>query len=204
MTTTELPLRCRCGTVQGIATDLSPKTGNRIVCYCDDCQAFAHFLERDDILDSHGGTDIFQMTPSQVTITLGADHLHCMRLSEKGLMRWYTGCCKTPVGNTAASAGVPVVGLIHSFVDHAAHGRSRDDVLGAPIGFVQTRFAVGRPPPHAGAMSLPALIVRSVRLLVGAWQTGKSRPSPFFNASTRTPVVEPRVLTRAERERLRP
>ncbi len=29
----------------GVATDASPATGNRLVCYCDDCQAFAWFLE---------------------------------------------------------------------------------------------------------------------------------------------------------------
>jgi hypothetical protein len=54
-----LPLRCRCGRVRGIAGDVSPSSGFRFVCYCGDCQAFAHFLDRADVLDAAGGTDIF-------------------------------------------------------------------------------------------------------------------------------------------------
>ncbi len=50
--------RCRCGEVRGIVTDASPHTANRVVCYCDDCQAFAHRLGRADLLDAHGGSDI--------------------------------------------------------------------------------------------------------------------------------------------------
>jgi hypothetical protein len=38
-----LPLRCRCGRVRGIASDVSPSSGFRFVCYCKDCQAFARF-----------------------------------------------------------------------------------------------------------------------------------------------------------------
>ena len=30
--------------MRGIATELSPTSGNRLVCYCDDRQAFARFL----------------------------------------------------------------------------------------------------------------------------------------------------------------
>ena len=65
----DLPLRCRCGRVRGVASDVSPSTGFRFVCYCKDCQAFARFLERADVLDSAGGTDIFQMPPGRVKLT---------------------------------------------------------------------------------------------------------------------------------------
>ena len=63
----DLPLRCRCGRMRGVAIDVSPSTGLRFVCYCKDCQAFAHFLERADVLDPAGGTDIFQMPPGRVS-----------------------------------------------------------------------------------------------------------------------------------------
>jgi hypothetical protein len=36
------PLQCRCGTIQGHVDD--PRSANRALCYCRDCQAFAHFL----------------------------------------------------------------------------------------------------------------------------------------------------------------
>ena len=84
--------------MRGEALDASPKTGTRVVCYCDDCQAFAKFLERPDVLDAKGGTDIFQMASWRLRITQGAEELRCMHLVEKGMTRFYTACCRTPVG----------------------------------------------------------------------------------------------------------
>ena len=43
----DLPLRFRCGYMRGAASEVSPSSGLRFICYCKDCQAFAHFLERD-------------------------------------------------------------------------------------------------------------------------------------------------------------
>jgi len=39
-----LPLRCRCGRVRGVANEVAPSAGFRFVCYCKDCRAFARFL----------------------------------------------------------------------------------------------------------------------------------------------------------------
>ena len=47
----------------GVASAVSPSAGFRFGCYCRDSQAFARFLERPDILDAAGGTDIFQVPP---------------------------------------------------------------------------------------------------------------------------------------------
>ena len=81
----DLPLRCRCSHVRGVASDVSPSSGFRFICYCKDCQAFAHFLERLEVLDPAGGTDIFQMSPARVKLTAGTDAVRCLRLSEKGV-----------------------------------------------------------------------------------------------------------------------
>ena len=143
-----LPLRCRCGHLRGVASDVSPSTGFRFVCYCKDCQAFARFLERADVLDPAGGTDIFQMPPGRVKLTAGTDALRCLRLSNK-VFRWYTDCCRTPIGNTAAGPRFPVVAVVHSFMDHEADGRSRDEVLGPPLCRIYERSAVGPLPPNA-------------------------------------------------------
>ena len=59
----DLPLRCQCGRMRGVASHVSPSSGFRFVCYCGDCQAFARFLDRADVLDHAGGTDIFHMPP---------------------------------------------------------------------------------------------------------------------------------------------
>ena len=51
------PIRCRCGTLTGYVSD--PGRARRGVCYCRDCQAYAHFLRNTGgILDEKGGTDV--------------------------------------------------------------------------------------------------------------------------------------------------
>jgi len=111
-----LQLRCRCGHVRGIANQVAPSAGFRFICYCQDCQAFARFLGRPDVLDPAGGTDIFHMPAARVKLTAGTDAVCCLHFSSR-VFRWYTDCCRTPIANTAGPR-FPVVGLIHSFMDH--------------------------------------------------------------------------------------
>jgi hypothetical protein len=197
----DIPLRCSCGKLQGIALGVSASVGCRMVCYCRDCQAYARFLARPGITDQWGGTDVFQVAPSRVRITAGMEALRCVRLSDKGLHRWYCGECMTPVGNTV-SPRVPFVGLIHTFMDHGGDGRARDQALGKPLGYVQTRSAVGSVPSPTGGASLLRVIGRSVRLLGKWWLTGAGSPSPFFDEQ-RVPRVQPRILSPEERAALR-
>jgi hypothetical protein len=171
-----------------------------VVCYCNDCQAFARFLARPGITDKWGGTDVFQMAPSRVRITAGMDVLRCVRLSDKGMHRWYCGECMTPVGNTV-SPRVPFVGLIHSFMDHETDGRARDEVLGKPLGYTMTKSAVSPVPSSTGGASLLRVIGRSVRLLGKWWLTGAGSPSPFFDEQ-RVPRAVPRILSAEERRAL--
>ena len=142
---TDIPLRCACGTIVGTAVAASAKAGNRVICYCNDCQAFVRFLGRPDIMDEHGGTDIFQMAPGRLQITAGRQALRCVRLSDRGLHRWYCGECKTPIGNTLGSR-VPFVGVVHSFMDHAGDGRARAQALGEPLCAVNHATATGTVP----------------------------------------------------------
>src|SRR5215831_10649790 len=108
--TPKAELRCRCGKVRGRVADPSPRTVNRVVCYCDDCQAFAHRLGRADLLNTQGGSDIVQVAPAALTFVQGQDRIVGLRLTPKGLYRWHTSCCNTPVGNTLGPA-VPFVGI---------------------------------------------------------------------------------------------
>lgn len=191
----DVPLRCRCGRVRGVASEVSPSSGFRFVCYCKDCQGFAHFLERPDVLDPAGGTDIFQMPPGRVTLTERADAMRCVRLSDKGVLRWYTDCCRTPIGNTAERPGFPIAAVIHAFMDHEASGRSRDEVLGPRLCRIYERSATGPLPPDAPPpLSFRIAMRRSSRLL-GWWMRGLARPSPFFDERTKAPRTEPRVIS---------
>jgi hypothetical protein len=196
--TVDLPLRCLCGRVRGVATSVSPSTGFRFVCYCEDCQAFARFLERADVLDAAGGTDIFQMPPGRLKLSEGTDAMRCLRLSSK-VLRWYTECCRTPMGNTAAGPQFPVVALIHSFMDHEADNHSRDEVLGPPLCRIYERSAIGPLPPNAPPPASTRVFARRASKLLSWWARGLGRPTPFFDERTRAPRAVPRVLTRSER-----
>jgi hypothetical protein len=183
--------------VRGVANEVAPYTGFRFVCYCQDCQAFARFLERPDVLDTAGGTDIFQMPTGRVKLTAGTDAVRCLHFSSK-IFRWYTDCCRTPIGNTGGPR-FPVVGLIHSFMSRDAGGRSRDEVLGAPLCRIYERSAVGPPPPNAPAPPSLGLIALRASRLLGWWLRGLGRPTPFFDDHTNALLSVPRVLTPSER-----
>jgi len=197
--TFDLPLRCRCGAVRGVARDAVPSKINRCFCYCDDCQAFAHHLGRaDDVLDAHGGTEIVQMSPANVTFAAGADKIAAIRLTDKGLVRWYASCCNTPIGNTMASAGVPFIGVVRAFITapSAALGpiRGRAFAKSAKGG----RDAV----PKDGLPDL-LMVARMIGKLLRWRLRGDHTRSALFDAATGKPLVEPRVLDAAEREDLR-
>jgi hypothetical protein len=197
----DLPLRCKCGRVRGVAIDVLPSTGFRFVCYCRDCQAFARFLARTDVLDPAGGTDIFQMPPARIKLTAGTEALRSLRFSDR-VLRWYSDCCRTPVANTAAWPGFPLAGVIHSFMDHEASGRSRDEALGPPLCRVFGRSAIAPLPPNASPPPSFGLYARRIPSLLGWWARGLARPSPFFDELTKAPRAEPRVLTASERSGL--
>ncbi|MDB4985668.1 MAG: hypothetical protein JWN04_846 [Myxococcaceae bacterium] len=199
---TQIPLRCECGSIRGTALDIAPHTGTRLICYCDDCQQFARYLGKTDVLDTHGGTDILHLAPAQLRITQGSESLRCVRLSPKGLLRWYAGCCNTPIGNTMAKPGMPFVGLVHAFMDHAGDARSRDEVLGPPRGRIHGRFARGGLPAGAHPKAPLKLIAGIGARMLAAWIARKQAPSPFFAPHTGAPVVEPVVLTKEQRSAL--
>ncbi|MCG8589625.1 MAG: DUF6151 family protein [Proteobacteria bacterium] len=199
----DLPIRCRCGNLRGRAQGVSGERGNRIVCYCDDCQAFGDFLGPDGVLDTHGGTDIFQMSPARLEFTRGLDQLACLRLTSKGMLRWYAACCKTPIGNTMATRQIPFVGLIHACVDHEADGRSRDEALGPVRAGVNARFARGdRTQLDAHDRAPLSMGLGILGRLVAARLRGDHAASPFFDRGTGEPVAVPLVLSEDERRGL--
>jgi hypothetical protein len=188
-------LRCRCGEVRGRVSNASRDSVNRVVCYCDDCQAYLHYLGRADLLDPHGGTDIVQVAPASLRFARGAERIVGLRLTPKGLYRWYASCCKTPVGNTLGPA-IPFVGI-------AATTLEKPDLVGAPRGAILGRYAVGLPPEGSTKLS-PRLLAHVVRLILGWKLGGKTWPHPFFDRATRAPTPPLTTLSSAERDSIRP
>jgi hypothetical protein len=192
------PLKCRCGTVRGTVAE--PKLANHAICYCRDCQAFAHFLGRPaEILDERGGSTIFQTLPKYVTITQGSEALACMRLTEKGLMRWYAGCCNTPIGNTAATAKLSFVGLVHSCLEGSK--TSLEESFGPVRAVVNTHSATGDPKPKSRGMA--ATVAWLIPVMIKARIDGGYKKTPFFNIDSGAPVAQPKVLSAEEWSRIK-
>lgn len=192
---TDLSLRCRCGEVRGVVTDVTPSSCNHALCYCKDCQAFARFLDREDMLDAQGGTDIVQVAPSQVRIEQGIDQLRSMRLHDKGMIRWYADCCRSPLGNTM-SMRVPFVGLpTVCFAE-----RPDASVIGNAVG-ANAKSATSQPPGDAYQVISVRWALRAAAQLFGWWIRGKGKPTPYFEVATGKPIVAPHVLSTEDRKR---
>lgn len=182
----DLNLQCQCGKVQGTAHNVTPSTGNHLVCYCQDCQAFARHLGTAGILDEHGGTEVFQMSYADIEITQGTENLRSIKLTPKGLIRWYADCCKTPIGNTM-SAKFPFVGLIHTFM----HDADKDLKLGPVRAY--TSIKKDSPIAHSNTplyKIIPRMIVKSL-----VWKIRDSKKRNSFFKVDGIPVSEPKVLT---------
>jgi hypothetical protein len=187
----QLPLRCKCGTVRGTVA-LETGHGMRVVCYCGDCRAFAHAIARSDVLDANGGSEIYWTTPSRMQLTAGVDQVRCLRLSEKGIFRWYAGCCNTPIANTLGNPGMPFVSLLTGFID------APDPSALGPQHYVQTERALGTLPSHVKPSKI---IVRAIINIIGARLRGHHKPNALFPGGK--PIAVPRVLASTEREALR-
>jgi hypothetical protein len=190
-------LRCRCGALQGSVSHTGEAT--RGVCYCNDCQAYAHFLGRAaDMLDKMGGTEIVATRPMYVTFTHGIEGLACMSLTGKGLLRWYASCCNTPIGNTGRDSKQSYVGLVRNCLEDPS--RTLEESFGPVRMQVNTKNARGK--PDAMRMSTFASILRFMAMMIRARLDGSHRNTPFFAADGRTPIRAPKVLTSAKLDRV--
>lgn len=184
----EINLKCACGKVQGKTEHIDSKIGNRMICCCDDCQSFAQYLKQEDtILDQFGGTDIFILPITHLKITQGNDQVACIRLSAKGMFRWYTKCCNTPIANTMG-ANMSFIGLIHSFMDNSL---THDEDLGLPRAYLQSKYAKKEviQKTNAAFKTTSRMIFK---ILI--WKLkGLNTPSAFFDKKG-DPITKPIVL----------
>jgi hypothetical protein len=187
-------LACRCGAVRGFVE--RDARANHMVCYCADCQDYAHILARPDILDERGGTEVVQTMPKFVTVTQGADRLACLRMTEKGPLRWCASCCNTPIGNTALTHRIAFVGLVAACLT----GRPVEETFGPVAMWGCTAGAKGAPKPPETSMR--KIMARIVPRTIVARLDGSYRKTPFFDVETGRAVAEPRLVGPEERVRL--
>ena len=193
-------LRCRCGAVRGEASNVAAHTVNRAICFCDDCQAFAHYLGRADLLNGQGGSDIVQLPPASLKIDLGREKIAGIKLTPTGLIRWYAKCCNTPLGNTV-SPGIPFVGVLVSSFNLESH--MPDRAFGSPIGSIKGEYAIGEAPAGSRGIRLP-IMLRSIAKVLGWRLAGKAWPHPFFDRASGKPIYPVTVLLPEQRKALRP
>lgn len=185
----DVDLSCRCGKVRARAVAAEPHNVNYVICYCRDCRAFARWLDRLDLCDAAGGSPIVQMARGRVDFTSGLDEVACVRLSEKGLFRWYAACCKTPIGNTIPK--VPFIGVVGAFF---ANDGGPGALYGTPW-LVQTDGATGTVPAHRW---VGPMFLRLARLIAG-WALRGLKGDTLFDRATSRPRVPPKLLTPSER-----
>jgi len=189
-------IQCQCGHLQGRLSAAASVT--RLSCHCKDCQAYAHALDNvERILDDNGGTEVVTTLQQHVSFTKGAEHLACLSLSDKGLLRWYASCCNTPIGNTARDPKMSFVALAHSCLGDSP--AALDQQFGGQAVATNTKHARNEVP----ASTLDGLFatVRIVGSVIKARANGSWKNSPFFRPGTLKPAASPRVLNSDELSR---
>lgn len=192
----KIPLSCGCGKVKGFIHTAKPQNGLHLICMCRDCQAYAHYLKvSDKVLDKYGGTEVYQIAPSELKLTAGQESVQCLQLSPKGIFRWYSQCCHTPIANTLGNAGVPFVGVPVPFI--AVEKEKRDAVLGAICARIHAQDCRGQAPENSTVKAPSSFIFRVMARLFLAKVKGKAKPSPLFQHGK--PMVKPILISREAR-----
>jgi hypothetical protein len=192
-------IRCRCGRLRGTLAREAPVS--RASCYCRDCQTYAHALGKpEQVLDSHGGTDVVATLQQHLRFTEGATELACLSLSDKGLLRWHARCCGTPIANTARDPKLSYLGLVHTCL--GSDPAALDAAFGASRLAINTQHAKG-PVAKSSRLGMLATMSRIIGTVLWARVNGSWKRSPLFNAGDQKPIVPVRVLAPDELQRAR-
>jgi len=160
-----------------------------VACFCHDCRAAQLYFGQPDPLP--GPVDILQMSPEEVRIDGGKEHLALMQLSPKGMLRWYASCCNAPLATTSRTPKFPFAGF--DVKRMADPGR---------LGPVTTRGFAPQPNGKQSHEKLRYAATGLATRLVKSWLSGSWKHTPFFDPETRKTVVTPKILSKAERAAL--
>ena len=187
-TGSDLPFSCRCGAVKGVIEKAGPREGDFVVCHCTDCQTFANRFDAGDrVMDEQdAGTPLYQSRCARMRIESGVDELRCIHLTEEATLRWYAGCCDTPLFNSYKNGKIPYVTTLVGNCDEGLRTR----LLGEPIG----HLFVDDDPACTGAvhrLSMNTLMRRFFVRMVKDIVSGDRRRSALFDPETLEPISTP-------------
>lgn len=183
---TDTKLTCDCGSFQASLKQVNPSQGTHLRCHCNDCRAFVRVLQPDAQL--RNGLHLFQTDPDKIEIIKGVEFFECLTLSPKGMLRWYTSCCKTPMFNTPRSARVPMVSVVTETADEPS--------LFGPVlsdAFVKTSGGKTK------TTGFPVLIYRFLKRAISSRISGRWKTTPFFIIPENIPFDKPYVITKAQK-----
>lgn len=178
---------CSCGKTGWRITDGARPL--RVACHCADCQAFARHLGKTELLDASGGSELVVVRPRTLEITKGSENIRPLRLSPRGLFRWHTTCCNTPLANTPPDPKLAYVGLFTA----PAQTQAGFGPLAARIN------TAGTQPPVQGFGGYKTLARLMARIgwdrLAGTW-----KQNALFGPD-RAPIAPPHVVSKEDRAR---
>lgn len=182
-------ISCDCGSFKAKLLAFPKNTPGHLACYCRDCQAYLNRIDRADVLDAYGGTEIIPAYPSELKILQGKALLQNYKLTEKGLHRWATTCCNSPMVN--AKPGFPWLGIYHTAYKNT--DPSALDRLGGIKSRIFGRDAIGEAPFNISEKITFKDMMVVLPFIIKGKITNKSRGSEFYHADN-TPIVEPIIL----------
>lgn len=192
-----MEIQCDCGKFRAELTQFPKNTPGRLICYCDDCQAFLHYLKRPELLNENGGTEIIPAYPADIKIIAGKDVVKCVRLHSKGMYRFFTSCCHTPIANTDPTR--PWAGInYHMYITKDPSVLDRE--LGPVKSSIMGKYAKGKPPAGTPQTFDFKGMVTVLPFIIKGKVLGKAKQSPFFHNGEA--IVVPKVLTAEERSKI--
>jgi hypothetical protein len=164
------------------------------VCHCKYCRAYQeHLGNGDELFDEFGGSEVFQMSPASIDISQGLEHVHCIKLTGKGALRFYAKCCNTPIANTMQNLNLPFAAVSPSCVVELRETQNRHDILG-PVRYrlngSSDNFLTL---PKTNTASKYGMLAHMAKMMVVMIVRGDAKRSPFRGPDGRSFLKPERV-----------
>jgi len=175
-----IQLQCSCKSVKG-ELQLVPKHTIHVHCYCCDCKTVAEYLSSNKSLDNNDASQLLQTYPQYLSITQGLEHVSCLKVTEKGKLRWYTRCCNTSIGNTMDSYKVPFLGVSTDFMNFE-NDQEKSKCLGPVYMKAFGKYIEGEKPNDVSDTFPLSYTPKLMTFMMKGMILKKNKPSVFFES----------------------